>query len=199
MAQTTKLISSISYNTPEFLKGKLYDLVRQGVLEYAYWIFHKPESDEKKSHAHFVVKPNRRLDTSALRNLFIEPVACEELPRGVHPFRPTSRISDWILYNAHDVNYLIRKGETRKIHYGQKDFLSTDRDMFDEDWRDCHRANDSKIPILKDLADKGVPWVQVVSMGFLPVNQLFQYKDIFFTFAQNKIDETNRNGREGHE
>lgn len=199
MAQTTKLISSISYNTPEFLKGKLYDLVRQGVLEYAYWIFHKPESDEKKSHAHFVVKPNRRLDTSALRNLFIEPVACEELPRGVHPFRPTSRMSDWILYNAHDVNYLIRKGETRKIHYGQKDFLSTDRDMFDEDWRDCHRANDSKIPILKDLADKGVPWVQVVSMGFLPVNQLFQYKDIFFTFAQNKIDETNRNGREGHE
>lgn len=199
MAQTTKLISSISYNTPEFLKGKLYDLVRQGVLEYAYWIFHKPESDEKKSHAHFVVKPNRRLDTSALRNLFIEPVAYEELPRGVHPFRPTSRMSDWILYNAHDVNYLIRKGETRKIHYEQKDFLSTDRDMFDEDWRDCHRANDSKIPILKDLADKGVPWVQVVSMGFLPVNQLFQYKDIFFTFAQNKIDETNRNGREGHE
>lgn len=197
MAQTTKLISSISYNTPDFLKGKLYDLVRQGILEYAYWIFHNPEEDEKKSHAHFVVKPNRRLDTSALRNMFVEPIKGEEKPRVVLPFRPTLRISDWILYNAHDSAYLIRKGETRKIHYEQKDFLATDLDLFDEDWRDCHRANDSKIPILKELADKQVPWVDVVAMGFLPVNQLFQYKDIFFTFAEH--NKTFRNGRKGHE
>lgn len=197
MAQTTKLISSISFNSPEFLKGKLFDLVRQGILEYAYWIFHEREDDEKKSHAHFVVKPNRRLDTSALRNMFIESIKGEESPRGVLPFRPTQRMSDWILYNAHDPAYLIRKGETRKLHYEQKDFLSTDPDLFDEDWRDCHRANDSKIPILKDLAEKNTPWEVVLSMGFLPVNQLFQYKDIFFTFLQH--NETFRNGRKGHE
>ena len=196
MAQTTKLISSISYNTPEFLSGKLSDLVRQGILEYGYWIFHEPEDDETKSHAHLVVKPNRRLDTSALRNLFIEPIVGEELPRGVLPFRPTSRMSDWLLYSAHDAAYLIRKGETRKHHYEQRDFNATDKDLFDEDWRDCHRSSDSKIPLLRQLANEGKTWVDVITLGFLPVNQLFQYKEIFFTFKESV---TERNGRRGHE
>ena len=194
--QTTKLISSISYNTPEFLKGKLCDLVRQGILDYAHWVFHKPEDDETKTHAHIVVKPNRRLDTSALRNLCIGPVIGEDKPRGVLPFRFSQRMSDWVLYSAHDPIYLLRKNETRRYHYEQSDFHSTDLDLLDEDWRECHRGSDSKIPILRDMAEAGQTWAEVLSQNFLPVNQLFQYKEIFFTFLQHK---TQRDGREGHE
>lgn len=194
--QTTKLISSISFNTEKFLTDKLNHLVYQGILEYAHFIEHKPEDDEKKNHFHIVVKPNKRLDTSALRNEFLEFVPGEKKPLCVLPFRSTSRLSDWILYCAHDTLYLLKKQETRTHHYEKSDFKSTDEDLFDEDWRECHKSADSHIPTLKNLAKQGVSWVDVLSMGFLPVNQLFQYKEIFFAFAS---DETNRGGRMGHD
>lgn len=196
MAQTSKLISTISYNTPLFLKGKVYDLVREGILEYGYWIWHEPESDETKQHAHLLVKPNRRLDTSALRNQFVEPVAGSDKPLGVQPFRASNRVGDWLLYCSHDAQYLIRKGQTRVHHYTSKDFNSTDEDLFADDWRECHSTTDSKIPLLQEMAENGVSWVEVLKMGFIPVNQLFQYKDIFFAFCDRS---TNRNGRKGHE
>lgn len=194
--QTTKLISTISYNTRIFLVGKLNQLVSQGILEYAHYIEHEPESDETKKHFHVLTKPNKRLDTSALRNEFVEFVAGQEKPLNVLPFRSTSKISDWILYCAHDPLYLIKKQETRKHQYQKTDFGSTDDDLFEEDWRECHRSADSHIPTLKTLAKQGVSWVDVLSMGFLPVNQLFQYKEIFFAFIQN---ETERGGRKGHD
>lgn len=194
--QTTKLISTISYNTPSFLRGKLKTLVGSAVLEYAHWVIHEPEEDETKQHIHVVMKPNRRLDTSALRNEFIEKLADEEKPRGVLPFRSTSRMSDWILYSAHDVQYLLRRGETRKHSYNLEQFGSTCIDLLEEDWRDCHRADDSKIPLLREYAKQGKSWVDVLQLGIIPTNQLFQYKDVFFTFLQSH---TERNGRNVHE
>lgn len=194
--QTTKLISTVSYNTPNFLRGKLHSLVASAVIEYAHWVVHQPEEDETKSHIHLVLKPNRRLDTSALRNEFIEKLADEEKPRGVLPFRSTSRISDWMLYSAHDVGYLLRRGETRKHSYDLPCFLSTCQDLLEEDWRDCHRSDDSKIPLLREYAKQGKTWVDILQLGFIPTNQLFQYKDVFFTFLQAH---TERNGRKGHD
>lgn len=194
--QTTKLISTISHNTPNFLRGKLYSLVSSAVLEYAHWIIHEPEDDETKRHIHVVVKPNRRLDTSALRNEFLEKLADEEKPRGVLPFRSTSRMSDWLLYCAHDVQYLLRKGETRKHSYDLKQFGSTCEDLLQEDWRDCHRQDDSKIPLLQEYAKQGKTWLDIVKMGFIPIPQLFQYKDIFLILQEAHTD---RNGRKGHE
>ena len=110
MAQTSKLISTISFNSPNFLAHRLHELQDNGVIEYAHWIWHKPEQDETKAHAHVLVKPNRRLDTSALRNSFKELQVGEDKPRGVLPFRTTSQVSDWMLYSAHDSLYLARKG-----------------------------------------------------------------------------------------
>lgn len=194
--QTSKLISTVSYNTPEFLCGKLNALVSSGVLEYAHWVVHSPEEDETKSHIHVVAKPNRRLDTSALRNEFVELVVGEELPRGVLPFRTTSRMSDWLLYSAHDIPYLLRKGETRVHTYELEQFFSTCKELLEEDWRECHRVDDSKIPLLREYAKRGKSWVEIIQLGIIPTNQFFQYKDIFFTLLEAH---TERNGREGHE
>lgn len=194
--QTTKLISTVSFNTPSFLRGKLQTLVGSAVLEYAHWVTHEPEEDETKQHTHVVMKPNRRLDTSALRNEFIEKLADEEKPRGVLPFHSTSRMSDWILYSAHDVQYLLRRGETRKHSYNLEQFGSTCIDLLEEDWRECHRADDSKIPLLREYAKQGKSWVDVLELGIIPAQHLFQYKDVFFTFSQAH---TERNGRNGHE
>lgn len=194
--QTTKLISSISFNTPSFLRGKLQTLVASAVIEYGYAIIHHPEDDETKEHIHFIVKPNRRLDTSALRNEFVEKLPNEEKARGCLPFRATNHITDWLLYSVHDVEYLLKRGETRKHHYNLPDIWSTCQELLEEDWRDCHRYSDSKIPLLAQYAKEGKTWFEIVSLGFIPVNQLFQYKEIFFTLIQGLTD---RNGREGHE
>lgn len=196
MAQTTKLVSSISFNSEKFLKGKLRELVTQGVLEYGYAIFHQPEEDEKKEHWHIVVKPNRRLDTSALRNLFIETIAGEDKPLGVLPFRPTNRISDWILYSVHDTAYLIRKGEVRKHSYSKVDFFATEPDLFDEDWNDCHRSEDNKLELLKEYASRGLDWCAVIELGVIPPNLYFAYRDMFNAL---KDKQTFRNGRTGHD
>lgn len=193
--QTSKLISTISYNTPSFLAGRLRSLVSSAVIEYAHWIIHEPEEDETKSHIHVVLKPNRRLDTSALRNEFVEMVQGEDKPRLVLPFRTTSRISDWILYSVHDAVYLLQKNEQRKYHYERKDLSSTDDDMLDEDWRECHRCGDNRIPTLKRMAEEGFKWEDVIMSGLIPINHLFQYKEIFYSLKGG----TSRGGRLGHD
>jgi len=193
--QTTKLISSISYNTPAFLRGKLYDLVRQGIIEYAHWIWHNPEEDEKKEHAHLVLKPNRRLDTSKLRNEFVEPVTGEEKPRGVLPFTP-SKMNDWILYGVHDRVYLLRKCQNRKHHYEQKDIETTEPDLLNEHWRECHEGEDSRLTQVIELAGQGMTWPELLKTGLIPVNQLFQYREVFMTFVSPVTERADRKGHE---
>lgn len=194
--QTSKLISTISYNTPSFLKGKLHTLVRQGIIEYAHWIWHKPEQDEdNKEHAHVVLKPNKRLDTSALRNEFLEPVQGEDKPRNVLPFK-SSKMRDWLLYAVHDKVYLLRKCQNRAITYQKSDLQTTEPDLLEEDWRDAHEGEDSRIKQVIEAARNGVPFRQLVEAGVIPINQLFQYKDVFQGFF---VEVTERNGRDGHE
>lgn len=192
--QTTKLISSISYNTPEFLKGKLYDLVRQGIIEYAHWIWHEPEEDEKKSHAHLVLKPNKRLDTSKLRNEFVEPLVGEEKPRGILPFE-CSKMNDWVLYAVHDTAYLLRKNQKRSRHYQREDILTTEPELLQEHWRASHEGEDTRITQVIELAQNGVSWADIVRMGLIPITQLFQFRELYATFV---CGETDRNGRAGH-
>lgn len=192
--QTNRLIATISYNTDSFLAGKLRSLVASNVLEYAYWIWHNPEEDEKKGHFHVLVKPNRRIDTNSLQKEFIETVIGEK-PLKCLPFRP-SKVADWILYSSHDILYLNQKAQQRQFHYTKKDFHSTDDDLFDEDWRDCHSREDSRINRVIELAKQGLTWKDIISSGLIPINHLFQYEKIYCMAAQNI---TNRHGREGHE
>lgn len=192
--QTSKLISTISFNTSAFLRGRCFDLVRQGLIEYAYWIEHKPEEDEKKSHFHVLIKPNKRLDTSALRNVFVEVVAGEDKPRGVLPFQ-TSKTADWLQYAIHDIGYLIQKGQDRRWHYDRADVQSTDPENLEEDWRGLVGGANALVPRLEAMAKAGQSWKEVLSSNFLPVNQLFQYKEIFFAFKDPK---TARGGHYDH-
>ena len=53
--KTTKPISTISYNTPEFLENKLNELLANGLISFFAYILHEPEEDETKRH---LVYPN---------------------------------------------------------------------------------------------------------------------------------------------
>jgi hypothetical protein len=193
--QTTKLISTISYNTPSFLKGKLFTLVNQGIIEYAHWIWHKPETDETKEHAHLVLKPNRRLDTMALGKEFLELVPGEDKPRVVLPFK-SSKMKDWILYAVHDKCYLLRKNQNRAITYQKTDLHTTEYDLLEEDWRDAHEGEDGRIKQVIEAARSGVSFRQLVEMGVIPINQLFQLREVYQDFF---VDALERGGRDGHE
>lgn len=193
--QTTKLISTVSYNTPDYLSGRLRSLVSQGIIEYAHWIWHQPEEDEKKIHAHVILQPNRRLDTSALRNQFTELVVGEDKPRGVLPFKP-SKMRDWILYAVHDPIYLTTKNQSRKTTYKNTDILTTEPDLLKDDWRDAHEGDDTRMRQVIELSERGIDWMDILKSGLIPVNQLFQYRNIWECCFKPK---TERNGREGHD
>ena len=44
--RTTKPIATISFNTPDFLKLKLNELLKAGRLSFWAFIVHKPEDDD---------------------------------------------------------------------------------------------------------------------------------------------------------
>lgn len=191
--QTTKLCSTISYNTPAFLAGTLRRLCDSGLIEFAHWIFHKAEEDETKDHFHVVLKPNRRLDTEALRKEFKELQLGTPLPLGVQPFK-SSKMEDWILYGAHDIPYLLKRGETRKYHYSKEDFQTTEPDLFSDEWNEAHRAEYGTVRLLEEFAQDCLQWEEICH--HVPVNQFFQYRELYRALLYRH---TFRNGRSGHE
>lgn len=191
--QTTKLCSTISYNTPSFLEGTLRRLCESGLLEFAHWIYHEAEEDEKKPHFHVVVKPNRRLDTEALRKEFRELQMGKSEPLVVQPFK-SSKMVDWILYGVHDVAYLLEKGQTRKFHYSKEDFHTTEPDLFEDDWNEAHQSQNGTLRLLQEFAAECMDWEDICH--HVPINQFFQYRELYLALLHRQ---TWRNGRQGHE
>lgn len=191
--QTSKVISTISYNTEGFLSNLLPALVNNGLIDWCHWIKHEAEEDEKKAHYHLILRPSKRLDTNALQTFFMELVPAQK-PLKCLPFVISKTIKDWVLYSAHDKAYLIQKGESRKYQYDLSDFKSTDEDLLFEHWREAHSGDDTKLNLFFKLVDEGVSFEQIVRMGFIPANAYFMYRDIFQNTAK-----TYRNGRPGHD
>lgn len=104
---TQKPISTISYNTPAFLKEKLETWLEAHIIQAYQFILHKGE-DGDKDHIHVRIEPNKRLDPMDLQVQLREFVAGSDKPLGCRPFRP-SKEEDWFLYAVHDSNYLKQK------------------------------------------------------------------------------------------
>ena len=73
--QTCKPISTISYNSEEFLKSVLDNLVRTHVIDFYMYIKHIGEIDlfgeQEKDHIHLFLIPNKRINTADLEQ-FVE-------------------------------------------------------------------------------------------------------------------------------
>lgn len=193
--QTSRLISTISYNTPAFLAGRLADLVNGGIIEYAHWIHHEPEEDEKKDHFHLVLQPNKRLDTSALRKEFVELPVGLSASLGVMPFQ-FSKMRDWLLYGVHDKAYLIQKGQKRSRSYKFDDIKTTEPDLLDTQWKEAHEGEDSRMCQVIEMAESGVDWKEILRCGIVPAGQLFP---LFHVWQEFTYPRTERAGRAGHE
>lgn len=125
---TIKPISTISYNTEDFLDTKLKYLVDSDNVAFYAYIWHEAEPkglldpQEGKRHAHIYLEPNRRVDSMKIQKVFNEIDLNNPLPLGVKPFR-FSKFGDWYLYGIHDPIYLMDKGMSRHYTYTKDDIM----------------------------------------------------------------------------
>lgn len=194
--RTKGAISTISYNSFNFLKMKLEELKDDGKISDWMFIEHEPEEDERKKHKHLFIQPNTLIDTLKLQRELIEPDPD-------HPARPLgcidfhkSNSDDWILYNCHYRPYLISKGESRKFEYNMEDFCIADSLTFEYNWNHAFKASDwvKSFNVTRDL-QSGLSPYELINVGRVPLglaNALIAYEKLGYRH-------TYRGGRSGHQ
>lgn len=178
--KTKRLISTVGYNTPDFLAATLSKLYESGLIEWAHYIQHTPEEDESKAHWHIVIQPSKALDTRALQREFDEvDIAHPGKPLTVQPFRFSSNLDDWLLYAIHDAGYLAAKGQVRKYHYAREDVLSTCPDLLAEQWREVNLAKYGLGERLQEAVNLRLPWETVIASGLIPPAQWTFWREVY--------------------
>lgn len=195
--RTTKPISTISFNSRDYLTLKLNELTKAKVISFWSFISHKPEDDEggKKNHIHLYVEPSKMLQTDDLKEALKEyDPSNPSKPLGVLKW-VFSKFSDWYLYSIHDKRYLALKGQSRRFHYLDSDFSSSDDDEFLSMVRSIDLISLSPFADMENAIQSGVSWEEYFSRGTVPIPQIRQFQIAFETLASNQ---TFRNGRVSH-
>lgn len=171
--KTSKPISTISYNTEEFLRKKIEYWKDHGFIEYGMWIKHEPEQDEKKSHYHVFLRPAKLIQTMDLENdsIEIDPNNIDK-PLKMVGFR-NSKEDDWVEYAIHDEEYLQSKGLTREKHYSFDDIQTTDQDTLTDIISHLKDNRKGRLEYrLLDCIKRDMTWQQIVASGIIPLRQI---------------------------
>lgn len=175
---TSKPISTISYNSIEFLEDKLNTLVECGKVSAWIYINHigeMIEDDEAmgKDHKHLLIIPNKCVDMMEVQKCFIEFLPYDPRhPLKCMPFR-TAKVSDWILYALHDPDYLDIKGLRKSYHYDLPDLVSNDRDYLNVLYVEAKQTLKTN-PVIKmrRAARSGVGFGDLVRSGAVSIQQV---------------------------
>lgn len=197
--KTSVVISNITWNTPEFFRRTSQELVANGILDWVHAVPHRPESDEKKAHIHFVLKPAKSVDTVWLAMRYSEYQDGDPLP-----LKPTSdwrkvgagRMRDWLLYSLHDEDYLAEKLERRQHHYTLKDCISTDEQSLEIAYKEAKRENGGHIGKIKKAFEMGVSLDSLLLSGAIPLALHRSAVNLWQILEERKVY---RNGRPAHE
>ena len=197
--RTSKPISTISYNTQEFLVHQLDELVKNHkVCDYMF-INHFAEEDEKKNHIHLWIKPNTLVDTMDLQKFFVEANPDNPLkPFKCIDFHSSKSVDDWILYAQHFEPYLASKGESREYHYTKDDFIYNDEDTFDDLYNHAFKGSEwaQRNQILRALSDGSANPTSLILNGTVPLNMASQLNAFKYMQSHYSLD---RGGRCNHE
>lgn len=174
---TTKTISTISYNTDDFLIDKLNKLINSKKIAYYIFIHHFAEKDETKNHIHLLIEPYGKIDLPEFVDEFKEiDTDNPGLFLGVMPFRITQDFGDWFLYVLHDSDYLISKGLEKEFCYNQSDMITNNYDYLNEL---VHRINFRKFKkeseIIKALQN-GSSKYDLIKSGLCSMREFYQYE-----------------------
>ena len=195
--RTTKPIATISFNTPDFLKLKLNELLKAGRLSFWAFIVHKPEDDEggTKEHCHVYVEPSKMLQTDDLKAELKEfDPEHPEKPRGCISFN-SSRFDPWYLYALHDKRYLASKGQSRRFHYTHDDIVASDYDDLLFKARSIDMVSLSPYADMEDAQRQGFSWAEYFARGTVPLPQVALVERAWNLLMQVR---TERADREGH-
>lgn len=195
--RTTKPISTISFNSPAFLKLKLNELLKAGRLSFWAFILHKPEDDEggKKEHCHVYVEPAKMLQSDDLKAELNEfDPEHPDKPRGCISFN-SSKFDPWYLYALHDKRYLASKGQSRRFHYEHKDIVTSDEDDLTFKAKSIDMLSLSPYADMMDAQEQGLTWGEYFARGTVPLPQVRLFKEAWYSLLETS---TCRAGREGH-
>lgn len=195
--RTTRPISTISFNTPDFLKLKLNELLKVGRLSFWAFIVHKPEDDEggRKEHCHVYVEPSKMLQTDDLKAELKEyDPEHPDKPRGCISFN-SSKFDPWYLYALHDKRYLASKGQSRKFHYEHDEILTSDYDDLTFKARSIDMIGLSPYADMEDALRQGLTFSQYFKRGTIPIPQVALFEKAWKLLT---AVHTERAGREGH-
>lgn len=193
--RTSKPISTVSYNTREFLITKLEELRNAGIFSEWYFIHHLAEDDEKKPHFHVHIVPSKMLQTDDLIKEFREfdpehpttPLTC--------PAWFSSKWDDWYLYSLHDPRYLQRKMQSRKYHYRISDFVVFNEDVFHNRINETQYTSISVVERIQDAQRAGMTFAQFLLTGAIAINQTHNAQLVWNNLEEDRLS---RNGRSTH-
>lgn len=192
--RTSKLFSTISYNSNEFLEKKIDEFIAAGILDFACYIEHQPEEDEKKCHKHVLFFPSTIIDTNIFLKEFAEVDSCNSKPLGC-TIAVSSKFDDWYLYAVHDKAYLAKKGQSRKYHYTFSQVRNTNEEHFRELVNSIDRSAFIGTERVINAVKAGMDFSELVVNGAVPVQLINQYLMAYSLIKQNL---TKRNGRKTH-
>ena len=177
--KTRRLISNISFNTLAYFRYRVNELFENSIIDYAYYIFHFADNDDKSDHIHFCLQPSRAIDTFELNTYFLEFPFYGDCRL---PFRPTSNykfvnsIDDWLLYCKHDPNYLLSKGQSRNFKYEWSDFYSTDSYSLTHDINNIDKLKYGRLSALQDAVRNRCDFSELIQNGTIPIAYRAQYE-----------------------
>lgn len=192
--RTTKPISTISFNSPDYLELKLNELVTAGRISFWAFISHKPEDDEggKKVHAHVYVEPSKMLQTDDLKAHLSEYDPQEPIkPRGCLPWK-SSKFDPWYLYGLHDKRYLASKGQARRYHYTHDDIRSSDPDNLLFLARSIDLTSLSPYADMEEAQKLGISWAEYFARGTVPLPQVKLFEAAWYTLLEARTERANR-------
>lgn len=199
--RTKKPVSTISYNTKEFLVAKCEELLKAHKISRYMAIYHTAEQDERKDHWHVLLVPNTLIDTMSFQEHFkeLDLEHPTRKPLGCIDFCITNVIDDWILYSEHFPPYLAYKSQSREFIYSKEDFIYSDEDTFEWDYKHAHYGSDwaKQMNILKLISDPEVDPVNLILSGTIPFNMTSQLSA--FNHMKKFSGTLDRGGRENHE
>lgn len=181
---TSKPISTISYNTTDFLVQRLQSLVSSEIIQSWFFICHRGEkkNDEVvgKDHIHLLIIPNKRVDLVKLGKEFIEiDTSNPDKPLKCMPFR-NSGLDDWFLYALHNEDYLAQKGMEKEYHYFPEEIITSDPDYLSALLCDAFRSLASNpVRAIRDAVEHGISFEALLYSGRININQVNNARTLY--------------------
>lgn len=177
--RSRRILSNISFNSLDFFEYTINELFNDGVIDWAYWVKHYGDNDDKKDHIHFCFQPSSTIDTATFNKRFYEFSFVDTDKRAKRPtvkYMPVVSLDDWLLYCKHDRDYLLTKGLERIYFYDWSDFHTTDTLALEHDINNIDSTKYGRLSILRDGVKMRVPFAELIQQGQLPIAYRAQYE-----------------------